>query len=79
MVACLLTLAALAEDGVPLALAMDVPSGDVTTAVYTGPVTAADVTDALGVIVPFTDADLVLLSSGVAGDEFPQFGTDFGI
>ena len=79
MVACLLTLAALAEDGVPLALAMDVPSGDVTTAVYTGPVTAADVTDALGVIVPFTNADLVLLSSGVAGDEFPQFGTDFGV
>ncbi len=78
MVVSVLSLAALAADGTPLAVALDVPSTDLTTATYTGAVDASDVLDAFGVIVPFTPPDLALLSTGEASSGFPQPGTDFG-
>lgn len=78
MLACVLSFAAQAADGTALALALDVPATDLTTATYTGDTSAALVADALGVIVPFTPAELAILSTGEAGSLEPQLGTDFG-
>lgn len=78
MLVSVLSLAAFADDAADLAAALDVPAADLTSATYTGAADANAVRDALGVIVPFTPPDLALLSTGEAGDAFPQPGRDFG-